>query len=136
MGGESISLVVLDTHAWLWWEAAPERLSAAATEHIERAERVAICTISCWEMAMLEAHGRIALDRPVGRWVQLALAHERVEPLELSAQAGLEAALLPRDSFPADPADRFIYSSTRLAGGRLVTRDERLRAYDPALTVW
>lgn len=127
---------MLDTHAWLWWEAAPERLSAAAAAHIERAERIAVCTVSCWELAMLEARGRIALDRPVGRWLQLALARDRVEPLELSARAALEAALLPHETFPADPADRFIYASTRLAGGRLVTRDERLRRCDPALTIW
>lgn len=85
---------------------------------------------------MLEARGRIALDRPVGRWLQLALTRERVEPLPLSAQAAMEAALLPNERFPADPADRFIYTSSRLAGARLVTRDERLRSYDPVLTVW
>ena len=85
---------------------------------------------------MLAARGRIALDRPIGRWLQLALAHDRVEPLDLSVQAALEAALLPHDSFPGDPTDRFIYASARLAGGGLVTRDERLRSYDPALTIW
>ena len=131
-----MSLVVLDTHAWLWWEAAPDRLSRPASASIEQADRIAVCTISCWEVAMLQAHGRIALDRPIGRWIQLALAHERVEPLELTAQGALEAALLPRAGFPGDPVDRFIYCSARLAGGKLVTRDERLRSFDPALTIW
>ncbi len=95
-----------------------------------------MCTVSCCELAMLAQRGRIALDRAVGQWVQAALARERVAPLPLSAQAALEAAELPRRGFPGDPADRFIYASTRQAGARLVTRDERLRGYDPLLTVW
>lgn len=131
-----MSLVVLDTHVWLWWEANPERLSPAAAAHIDRAERLAVCTVSCWELAMLVERGRIALDWPVGRWVQYALARDRVESLNLSTEAAVEAAILPQDRFPGDPADRFIYASARLAGARLVTRDHRLREYDPALTIW
>ena len=129
-------MVVLDTHAWLWWESAPDRLSRAAITEIEQTDRLAVCTVSCWEVAMLVRHGRIALDREVARWVGQALARERVVPLALTAEAAVEAARLPRETFPADPADRFIYSSARLAGARLVTRDERLRRYDPVLTVW
>lgn len=131
-----MSVVVLDTHAWLWWEAAPDRLSERAIAQISEAEQLAVCTISCWELSMLVARGRIRLDRDVSRWVRQALARDRVEPLALSAQAAVEAALLPRDHFPADPADRLIYASARLAGARLVTRDENLRRYDPAMTIW
>ncbi len=69
-------------------------------------------------------------------WIRDAFARERLEPLALSIAAATEAALLPGDRFPGDLADRFIYSSARLAGGRLVTRDERLREYDPAMTSW
>ena len=85
---------------------------------------------------MLAERGRVAFDRPVARWVQLALARKRVEPLDLSAEAALEAALLARGRFPGDPADRFIYATARFAGAQLVTRDERLRSYDPVLTIW
>lgn len=131
-----MSLVVLDTHSWLWYESAPERLSNEAAEAIEGADGLLVCTVSCWELAMLAQRRRIALDRAVGRWVQVALARERVTALPLSVRAALEAAELPRRGFPGDPADRFIYASTREAGARLVTRDEALRGYDPALTVW
>lgn len=131
-----MNLLVLDTHVWLWFEATPARLSRHAAREMEQAGRLAVSAVSCWELAMLVARGRIALDRPVARWVQTALARDRIEPLALSAHAAVEAALLPRDTFPEDPADRFIYASTRIAGGRLVTRDERLRRYDPVLTLW
>ncbi|HLQ34257.1 MAG TPA: type II toxin-antitoxin system VapC family toxin [Chloroflexota bacterium] len=131
-----MSLLVLDTHAWLWWESDPERLSNTAAALIDAADRLGVCTVSCWELAMLTSRGRIALDRPVKAWVGQALGRERVEPLTLSVEAAIESAVLPSDRFPGDPADRFIYASTRLAGGRLLTRDQRLRGYDPALAVW
>lgn len=131
-----MSLLILDTHAWLWWEANPERLSDNAAKQIASADRVGVCTISCWELMMLVARGRIALDRSAGHWISQALARERVEPVALEADAAIEAALLPHDRFPADPADRFIYSTAKALGARLVTRDESLRRYDPTLAVW
>ncbi|MHB8618137.1 MAG: type II toxin-antitoxin system VapC family toxin [Chloroflexota bacterium] len=129
-------MLVLDTHTWLWWEANPEQLSTTAAATIDAADRLAVCTISCWEVAMLVARDRIQLDRPISRWIRQALSRERLEPLVLTADAALEAAFLPSERFPGDPADRLIYASARLAGARLVTRDARLRAYDPVLTVW
>ena len=60
---------------------------------------------------MLAEHGRLAFDRPILRWVQTALAHERVQEAPLTAEAAVEAALLPGDTFPGDPADRFIIAT-------------------------
>lgn len=131
-----MSAVLLDTHAWLWWEADPDRLSAAAAQQIQQADSVLISSVSCWELAMLAEHRRLAFDRPISRWVQTALAHERVQEAPLTAEAAVEAALLPGNAFPGDPADRFIYATARLVGARLVTADQRLRRFDPTLTVW
>ncbi|MGH2866588.1 MAG: hypothetical protein ACRDNK_03335 [Solirubrobacteraceae bacterium] len=40
-----------------------------------------VTTISVWEVTMLVAQGRIALDRPLERWVVQALANPRVVAL-------------------------------------------------------
>ena len=85
---------------------------------------------------MLSEHGRLTFDRPIFQWVQLALAHPHVEEGPLTAEAAVEAALLTRENFPGDPADRFIYATARLLAARLVTADERLRRFDPVLTIW
>jgi len=129
-------VIVLDTHAWLWWRASPDRLSAAARDALERAEKIGVCTISCWEVAMLVARGRISLDRDVGLWVRQALTHERVATLELSAEAALAAGRLDAARFGGDPADRLIYATAATRGVRLVTKDERIRSFDRAGTVW
>jgi PIN domain nuclease of toxin-antitoxin system len=129
-------MIVLDTHAWLWWVAEPGRLSRPALEAIDGEERFGVATISCWELAMLSEAGRIEFDRSLETWIEQALANERVQPLPLTSTVAVNAALLGRDGFVGDPADRIIYSTARAAGGRLVTRDKSLQAFDPRNTIW
>ena len=130
------AVIVLDTHAWLWWVAEPGRLSRTAREAIDHAQRLGVTTVSCWELAMLAEAGRIALDRPVEIWVEQALADERTQSLPLTSTVAVRAALLGRERFGGDPADRMIYSTARDAGVKLVTRDRRIRTFDPRGTIW
>jgi PIN domain nuclease of toxin-antitoxin system len=127
--------VVLDTHAWLWLRADPARLSPAARQAIEDADRLGVCAISCWEVATLARRGRIALDRDVELWIGQALAGHRLESLPLTAQIATNAGLLD-EGFPGDPADRIIYATARASLAPLVTRDRALRSFDPRRTIW
>ncbi len=136
MGRRNDGVIVLDTHAWLWWLAAPERLSAAAEQAIEQASRIGVSTLSAWEVAMLVVRGRISLDREVSLWVRQGLADERVESLAPSAEVAAAAGLLDAQSFPGDPVDRLIYATARSAGATLVTRDAAIRAFDSRSTLW
>jgi PIN domain nuclease of toxin-antitoxin system len=129
-------MVVLDTHAWLWWVADRSRLSSHAAAAIEQAGSIGVAAISCWEVAMLVLRGRIELDRDLARWVRQALAQEGVVALPLTPPVALAAALLEREEFAGDPADRMIYATAREAGARLITRDARIREFDPRGTLW
>jgi PIN domain nuclease of toxin-antitoxin system len=129
-------VIVLDTHAWLWWVAAPEHLSRPARDAIEGASRMTISTLSAWEIAMLAVRGRISLDRDVSLWVRQALADKRIEPLAPSAEVAVAAGLLDAKSFPGDPVDRLIYATSRSVGATLITRDEAIRGFDSTSTLW
>lgn len=129
-------MIVLDTHAWVWWALEPRRLSRRARSAIDAAEAIGVCTISCWELVLLVERGKVELFRDLRLWVRQALAQERVEPLPLTAEIAVDAALLERERFPGDPADRIIYATARAARAALVTRDERLRRFDRALAIW
>ncbi len=129
-------MIVLDTHAWIWWVTDPERLSTLAQETIAKATTIGVSTLSAWEIAMLASRKRIALDRDVGTWVRQALAQPRVEPLPPSADIAVAAGLLDAQGFPGDPADRLIYATARANRAQLVTRDAAIQAFDPQLTVW
>jgi PIN domain nuclease of toxin-antitoxin system len=129
-------VIVLDTHAWLWWVSDPPKLGEAAREALDRADEVGICTISCWEVAMLSLRGRIQLDREIEAWVGQALAHPRATALPLTAPVATRAALLEDEGFPGDPADRIIYATARAEGSRLLTRDAGIQEFDPRLAIW
>ncbi|HEX4114502.1 MAG TPA: type II toxin-antitoxin system VapC family toxin [Solirubrobacteraceae bacterium] len=129
-------MIVLDTHAWLWWVAAPEKLSSQARNAIDLTDALGVATISCWEIAMLTEAGRIDLDRDVEAWIRQALTDVRIQAMPLTSDIALRAALLGRAGFQGDPADRIVYATAREAGADLVTKDRALRAFDPRGTVW
>jgi PIN domain nuclease of toxin-antitoxin system len=129
-------MVVLDTHAWIWWNDDPGRLSGPAREAIEAAETIGIAAISCWEAAMLALSGRLGFEPEISRWVRLALSRHGVAGLPLTPKVAVDAALLERHGFASDPADRMIYATAVDVAAPLVTRDARIRAYDPRRTIW
>lgn len=128
-------MIVLDTHALLWWRDESPKLSATARQAIAGARRIGVPTTCCLELATLERRGRIALDRGAARWIRSALGVERVEALPLTAEIAIEAGLLP-DTFPGDPVDRVVYATAASRGCPLVTSDRRIRAHDPDRIVW
>jgi PIN domain nuclease of toxin-antitoxin system len=130
-------VILLDTHAWLWWVSEPSRLSARAREAIEGDTRVGVSTVSVWEVATLHRRGRITLDRDVRDWVARSVSDGRIDSFwPPTVDVALVAAGLDGASFPGDPADRLIFATARVAGGRLVTRDERILSFSADDTIW
>lgn len=125
-------MIVLDTHAWLWWNASPKRLSARARKAIDAAPVVAVAAISAWEVAMLAVRRRVVLDRPTLEWLQVALTRDRVSLLPITPEIATMAAGLP---IHGDPADRIILATARTHRAQLVTKDEALRAADDS-AIW
>ncbi len=123
-------MIVLDTHAWLWLTSDPERLSAAARAAVDEADTIGVCTITCWEIVMGVAAGRMRIDRDPRRWMRQALAVQRTAARPLTAEIAVSAALLARQ-FPGDPADRIIYATAVGHGVPLITKEERISSFDP-----
>jgi PIN domain nuclease of toxin-antitoxin system len=129
-------MILLDTHVWMWWVDAPEFLSDAASREIDSAESIGVSAISCWEVGMLVLKRRIQLDRDVSSWIRRALARPGIVARPVEPRVATEAALLDARAFPADPADRMIYATARSIGATLVTKDRRIRDFDPRGTLW
>jgi len=125
--------LLLDTHVWFWLVTGHERLAKASLllRRIEAAAetgRLWLSAISVWEIAMLEAKGRVELGRRCESWMGEALekSHVRLAPL-LPTVAILSTRL---EGFPhVDPADRMIAATAIDSGLQLVTADQRLVGY-------
>ena len=120
-------MILLDTHAVLWWQAGGERLSARVAREIARADAVFVSPVSCWEVATLLRLGRISLDRELALWVRDLFAQEQVSVAPLSPEAAAYAGSM--GDFHGDPADRLLYATARELVAPLATKDSRIRSY-------
>ncbi len=132
---DELSTLLLDSHVLHWWSAEPERVSVRAAAAITDATDLAIADVSWFELAWLARHERIVLSVPLTSWLQQLAAQVRTIPITPAIAAA--AVALPA-AFPADPADRLIYSTATENGWRLVTKDARLRGYrhTQPVTLW
>jgi len=115
--------LLLDTHTLIWWQAESDRLSRQAASAIAQADQVWISAISLWELATLIRLGRVALDRPIGRWSADLLAGP-VNCIDIDPTIAAEAGALV--DFNGDPADRIVYTTARLHEMALVTKDRQI----------
>ncbi|MBN2496316.1 MAG: type II toxin-antitoxin system VapC family toxin [Deltaproteobacteria bacterium] len=129
-------MIVLDTHAWIWWVSDPQRLSDEARYKIQHANAIGICPISCWEMATKVSRGKLQLDRDIRDWVRQALAIPKMRLLALSEDIAITAGQLGQQGFHGDPADRLIVATALHHGAGLVSKDEQIRAFSPVQAIW
>jgi PIN domain nuclease of toxin-antitoxin system len=122
-------MILLDTHIWFWWVAAPELLSKAQRELLDNfSGQVAVSIISLWEIALLESKERISLPNPIKEWFKKALDEPKIDVIDLSREIVIESNHLP-GTFHRDPADRIIVATSRILNAPLVTSDSKILKY-------
>jgi PIN domain nuclease of toxin-antitoxin system len=65
-------MIVLDTHAWIWWISNPSLLSESAKFIIDEEvteRKIFISSISVWEIAILVSCGRLKMTMSASDWV-------------------------------------------------------------------
>ena len=126
-------MVVLDTHATVWWASDPTRLGRAARARLETEDRLGIPTIVFWEVALLVRKRKLDLGMPVNDWADAIQSVPRVEALALTAQIAIAADAL---TMHADPADRFIVATALRHSVPVVSKDRLLRSLRFVDTIW
>jgi PIN domain nuclease of toxin-antitoxin system len=132
-------MIVLDTHALLWW-ANGERaqLSAAAASAIDAemdGGQILVSSMSAWELAMLVERGRVALSMDIASWLDTLSRIDAVQMVPVDSEIAVKSVQLPGD-FHKDPADRIIVATARKFAAPLVSADEKIRAYPHVRAIW
>ncbi len=131
-------MIVLDTHALIWWISDPDRLSAKAKSAISKAKTqksIYVSSISVWEIAMLVKKGRLKLKYEVNEWLRKIEALPFVKFWPVTNKIAFDSVFLSGNP-PADPADRIIISTAINLDYPLISADKKIRRYPKLKIVW
>jgi PIN domain nuclease of toxin-antitoxin system len=131
-------MILLDTHAWVWWINGQPSLSRKADRSIQQAARSAgvyVSSISVWEITQLAARWRLELTVDVESWVAKSEAMPFLHFVPVDNAIALKSVRLP-EPLHNDPADRMIIATSTILGFPLVTRDKRILDYPHVNTIW
>ena len=119
--------LLLDTHAFLWWDAESARLPEGLRTAIAAQENsVYVSAVSVWEIAIKRATGKLVFGGSVARTID----RHRFLPLPISIHHAEWAGSLPQ--LHRDPFDRLLVAQAHLEGMTLVTVDEQILRYQVA----
>jgi PIN domain nuclease of toxin-antitoxin system len=123
-------VILLDTHAWVWWVHGDARLSEEQRKMLDAGtgEGIGVSIISCWEVAKLK------LPQDVAEWLGIALGYPGVRLLDLTPAIVVDSTRLPQP-FHKDPADQMIIATARIHDCPVATADDKILNYAHVRTV-
>ncbi len=118
-------MLIVDTHAALWFLKGDRRLSRAARALIEDddVER-RLSAVSVWEVAVKRGLGKLAAPSDFHE----QMYRQGLRGLPVADVHGARVADLPLHH--RDPFDRLLVAQALVEGMSIVSIDPRLRAYD------
>jgi len=124
---------LLDTHAFLWFQAGDDRLSRAARERMESDDaELFLSAASIWEMAIKASLGRLNIPMPVADYVTEKL-QDGFRMLSIEWEHAAAVQKLPFHH--RDPFDRLLIAQAAAERMPIITGDPIFRAYG-ANIIW
>lgn len=120
-------MILLDTHALLWFLSGDAALSVPARRAIEDNERVTVSIASLWEIAIKLGAGKLTVNRGFDGLVA-DLVDNDIEVLPL--EVGHLRRLLSLPVHHRDPFDRIIVAQSLAEGLPIVTKDAQFASYE------
>jgi PIN domain nuclease of toxin-antitoxin system len=125
--------LLLDTHAFMWWDSNPAKLSPRALAGLrDPANTKWISVVSIWEMVIKSQLGKLTPRLPLSQIVAQQQANG-LQVLVVSLTHVLALEGLPR--VHKDPFDRLLVAQTNVEAAELVTADP-IFAHYPVRVLW
>lgn len=129
---------LLDTHTWIWWHSAPEKLSSRVKKILKNPDNydeILISAISVWELCKLVEKGRLNITCDLEEWIAVSMDMINLRLIQLLPLISIKSTTLPGE-FHEDPADQIIVATAREEGAILITKDKRISDYKHVNTLW
>jgi len=125
---------ILDTHAFLWWNADDPKLSDMAREIIADGQNeLFLSAASAWEIAIKTGRGRLTLPEPPDSYIPKRMSLHRFQALPIQISHGLRVFSLP--NIHNDPFDRLLIAQSQMEGIPLISKDSPIAQYDVEI-IW
>jgi PIN domain nuclease of toxin-antitoxin system len=123
--------LLLDTHAFIWWDREPDLIPPKTLELIQRADLL-LSLVSLWEMQIKTQLGKLSLNLPLAEMVQ---HHQEngIELLPITLAHILELDQLPQHH--KDPFDRLLLAQSLVESVAIVSKDAIFQSYDSQI-IW
>jgi PIN domain nuclease of toxin-antitoxin system len=120
--------ILLDTCTALWLMVEPEKVSRTARQLFHDADNdVFLSAISCWEISIKYAAGRLPLPQTPATLIHRQREKYGMAQLILDEESALYVARLPR--LHSDPFDRMLICQSIVHGMAILTPDEAITQY-------
>ena len=121
--------VLLDTHAFIWLDTQPEKLSKTAMEICQdTGNQLYLSMASIWEMQIKVQLGKLKLKIPLADMLTVQQQENDLNVLNIALTHIYQLQALPFHH--NDPFDRLIIAQSVLENMTLISVDEKLKAYD------
>ncbi len=126
--------LLLDTHAFIWWDSEPSKLSSRALSLCRNSENTLLLSVaSAWEMQIKVQLSKLRIQAPLAELIETQQRVNSLEILVIELEHILELSKLP--SVHKDPFDRLLIAQARVEGATLVTNDPVMADY-PVDVIW
>ena len=123
-------MLLLDTHAFLWFEGNDPKLPQNVMEELQTNDHVYISIATFWEIAIKNSMGKLELRLPIDEMM------EKSGFSILPIKASHLKKLMELPWIHRDPFDRLLISQAQAEGLTLITKDENIRKYGDVETIW
>ncbi len=129
---------LLDTHTWVWWHMNPGKLSQKVKDiimDVDGYDEILLSAISPWEFCKLLEKKRLGISCSPEDWLERAIDMPKLKLAHLSPLIAYRSTSLPQP-FHDDPADQIIVATGRQENATILTKDEKILAYDHVQSIW
>lgn len=120
--------LLLDTHAFIWWDENPAQLEPAARPACsDPNNELVLSTASLWEMQLKRMVGKLTLRKPLRQLLDDQVQQNGLELVPVGVEHILRLDLLPFHH--RDPFDRILIATVQVEGWTVVSHDGAFGAY-------
>lgn len=120
--------LLLDTHAFIWWDENPSKLGAAARRACsDPGNELILSTASVWEIQLKRMIGKLTLAKPLRQLLEEQARQNGLEISPVQTEHILRLETLPFHH--RDPFDRILIAQAHAEGWTLISHDGAFQSY-------